>query len=364
MDITRIRPGDHDGAAIEAVLPEILAFDTQINHASGLGEDFDPREAELRRELSSSTAYETHTTWIVRLGGSIVAKGVAFLPLSDNRDTAELWCAVHPAHRGQGIGGRLLTVMEEEMRIDGRTRLTSYCELPATVRDAAPGRAHLAAQIGKGSLPSGQPDVAFLHRHGYSFIQLERCSVAAAGGAEELSGDPIGDEAADGYVIETWQGPTPEHRLDQVALLHQRMSTDVPGAAEFGDEEVWDADRVRTLDAERTASAEVLTTSLALLGQTAAGFTEVAHSADRPQVGWQGSTIVAREHRGHRLGARLKFATLVALGRESSVERIYTWNAVENSWMLAINDAVGFETWAWVGVWRKVLEAPGTDDGA
>lgn len=106
---------------------------------------------------------------------------------------------------------------------------------------------------------------------------------------------PAGDLDA-GCAIETWSGPTPEHRLEQIALLHQRMSTDTPGAEEFGEEEQWNAARVRALDARH-----------------------------------------------------------VAWGERTSVERIYTWNAVENSWMLVINDREGFATWAWVGLWTKRL---------
>lgn len=359
MEITRIRAGELSEQAVDGILAEVLDFDTLINRGSGLGEDFDPLPAEVRRQLSSVNEYLTHTTWIGRLGGMIVAKGLAYLPLSDNIDVADLWCAVHPAYRRQGLGSRLLQVMEEEMRAAGRTRLSSYCELPPTVRDAAPQGAHIAAGSGFGSLPSAQPDVAFLAGRGYSFRQLERCSVARVGG--EATGDGLAGadedpaDREDGYVIETWQGPTPEHRLEQIAVLHQKMSTDTPGAAEFGDEEKWDAARVRILDAERAEKREIVSTALALRGEEAAGFTEVAHFADRPEIGWQGSTLVAREHRGHGLGARLKIANHARLGADSSVERVYTWNAVENTWMLAINDAAGFATWAWVGLWKKNL---------
>ncbi|MCD1286992.1 MULTISPECIES: GNAT family N-acetyltransferase [unclassified Brevibacterium] len=359
MEITRIRAGELSEQAVDGILAEVLDFDTLINRGSGLGEDFDPLPAEVRRQLSSVNDYLTHTTWIGRLGGMIVAKGLAYLPLSDNIDVADLWCAVHPAYRRQGLGSRLLQVMEKEMRAAGRTRLSSYCELPPTVRDAAPQGAHIAAGSGFGSLPSAQPDVAFLAGRGYSFRQLERCSVARVGGEATGDGPAGADEdpadREDGYVIETWQGPTPEHRLEQIAVLHQKMSTDTPGAAEFGDEEKWDAARVRVLDAERAEKREIVSTALALRGEEAAGFTEVAHFADRPEIGWQGSTLVAREHRGHGLGARLKIANHARLGADSSVERVYTWNAVENTWMLAINDAAGFATWAWVGLWKKNL---------
>lgn len=64
MEITRIRSGHVDPAAIEALMPELLDFDTVINRASGLGEDFDPIPHEVRHSLSSMSEYRTCLTWL------------------------------------------------------------------------------------------------------------------------------------------------------------------------------------------------------------------------------------------------------------------------------------------------------------
>lgn len=351
MEITHIPAGSRAADDIDEILADVVDFDMRVNRASGLGADFDPRSDEVRQELLSHDDYVTHETWIGRLGGVIVAKGIAYLTLQDNLDVADVWCSVHPERRRLGLGAELLAAMETSLAGRGRTQLTSYCELPSSARDADLRSPHLAAESGAGSLPVRHPGVAFLIRHGFTFKQLERCSVAKTVTAAKL---PAGDLDA-GYTIETWSGPTPEHRLEQIALLHQRMSTDTPGADQFGEEESWDAARVRALDAKRTEARALVGTALAVRGEEAAGFTEVAHFDERPEVGWQGSTLVAREHRGHGLGAALKIANHVALGEHTSVERIYTWNAVENAWMLVINDRAGFATWAWVGLWKKRL---------
>ena len=351
MEITHIPAGSRSDVDIDEILAEVVDFDRRVNRASGLGSDFDPRSDEVRHELLSYDDYATRETWIGRLGGVIVAKGIAYLSLQDNLDLADVWCSVDPEQRRLGLGTELLAAMETSLAGRGRTQLTSYCELPSSARDADLRSPHLAAESGAGSLPVRHPDVAFLRCHGFFFKQLERCSVAKT---ETAAGLPAGDLDA-GYTIETWSGPTPDRRLEQMALLHQRMSTDTPGARDFGEEESWDAARVRALDAKRTQARALMGTALALRGEEAAGFTEVAHFDERPEVGWQGSTLVAREHRGHGLGAALKVANHVALGQRTNVERIYTWNAVENSWMLAINDRAGFDTWAWVGLWKKNL---------
>ncbi|MGZ1491920.1 GNAT family N-acetyltransferase [Brevibacterium sediminis] len=351
MEITRIRSGHGNPAAIEALIPELLAFDTVINRASGLGEDFDPIPEDLRHSLTSRSEYRATLTWIGRNHGDIVARGTADLRLTSNTDTAELWCAVRPDLRRRGLGAALLEQMESDLAADGRTALSTYCEIPESVRTADLRGAHLAADTGAGTLPVALPEVSFLSARGYGLAQIERCSVAPTATAAELD---LGAKADD-YVIETWLGPVPENRLDHIALLRRRMSTDVPGAEKYGGEESWDAERVRSSDAEKIAKGETMATALALLGDEPAGYTQVGFSAEQPEIGWQYGTLVIIDHRGHRLGARLKIANHRSLAENTAVDRVYTWNAVENSWMLAINDQAGFATWAWVGMWTKNL---------
>lgn len=355
MEITHIPAGSLTESEIEDTVAEVVAFDLVVNSASGLGPDFDPRPAEVRRTLRRTNDYTTHALWLGRLGGDIVAKGIAYLDLQDNQNAAEIHVAVHPEHRRQGLGSELLAVMEEQLAGEGRRTLTSFAEAPAGVVDREPRTARIAAASGTGALPVDLPEVAFARVHGYSLRQLERCSVArirGGGSSDDRLGG--GEGAADGYAILTWAGPTPEEHLEALALLQRRMSTDTPGAADLEEEEFWDADRVRANDADREASGKRMMTALAMKGDEVAGYTQAAHFADRPAVGDQGGTLVLREHRGHGLGARLKRANHAALLQESEVERVYTWNAAENSWMLAINDLAGFETYAWTSVWKKI----------
>jgi hypothetical protein len=53
--------------------------------------------------------------------------------------------------------------------------------------------------------------------------------------------------------------------------------------------------------------------------------------------------VVARAHRGHRLGLLVKVAMLELLaGREPGLERIITGNADVNEHMIAINTELGY----------------------
>ena len=376
MEITHIRAGTLADPAVDALLTEIVDFDRTINRALGFGGDFDPLPGSVRGKLVRTDEFTSHELWLGRLNGRLVAKAGAYLSLTDNTDVADVYVGVLPQQRCSGLGTELLTVMERQLGQAGRTRLNAWCEMPVEDFRGDPRRPRLAAAAGTGSLPAERAEVAFARVRGYGLQQLERCSVARVRTNSADSARDTGPMAAgtthpgpsptesgercdpdDGYVIRTWAGPTPEDHVEAIARLHQRMSTDVPGAADLYDEESWDAARVRALEADREFTGARTHTALALLGDEGVGFTEVVSYGQRPQVAYQGATLVVEEHRGHGLGTRLKKANHAKLARESDVERVYTWNAAENSWMLAINDEAGFETAGWVGLWKKILLA-------
>ena len=136
--------------------------------------------------------YRTCLTWLDRIDRVIVARGAAELRPSSNTDTAEAWCAPRPSTPWTGL----------------------------RIVDGDGGRA-----AGRRALS----EVSFLSSRGYGFAQIERCSVAPTATAAELD---LGAHVDD-YVIETWRGPVPEHRLEHIALCKRRLSTDAPGDAKF-----------------------------------------------------------------------------------------------------------------------------------
>ena len=375
MEITHIRAGTLAEQRLDVLLNDIVDFDRTINRALGFGRDFDPLPGSVRGKLVRTDEFTSHELWLGRVRGRLVAKAGAYLSLTDNTDVADVYVGVLPEQRRSGLGTELLTVMERELGRAGRTRLNAWCEMPVADFLGDPRRPRIAAATGTGSLPAERAEVAFARAHGYSLQQLERCSVARVR-ADAVAGDRAGavetdttgtgsnptdaveaTEPDDGYAIRTWAGPVPEEYVEAIARLHQRMSTDVPGVADLYDEETWNAARVRALEADREFTGARTQTALALLGDEGVGFTEVVSYAQRPHVAYQGATLVAEEHRGHGLGARLKTANHAGLAGESDVERVYTWNAAENSWMLAINERAGFEAAGWVGLWKKNLLA-------
>ena len=70
----------------------------------------------------------------------------------------------------------------------------------------------------------------------------------------------------------------------------------------------------------------------------------------------QDDTLVLSEHRGRRLGMLVKAANLQRLAVEQpAARRVGTWNAEENSHMLAINVALGFRPAGGSGEWQARL---------
>jgi RimJ/RimL family protein N-acetyltransferase len=152
------------------------------------------------------------------------------------------------------------------------------------------------------------------------------------------------ERAAAGYSLMSWIGPVPEEFVEQVAGVYGAMN-DAPQDADSAPA-VWDARRVResvndlrphygmrdyTVAARHDDTGEM------------AGLTEMAVDPEDPGWGHQLNTAVARKHRGHRLGLLLKIAMLELLATtEPQLERIVTWNAQVNDYMIAVNEALGY----------------------
>ncbi|VDR33039.1 Uncharacterised protein [Arthrobacter agilis] len=67
-------------------------------------------------------------------------------------------------------------------------------------------------------------------------------------------------------------------------------------------------------------------------------------------------------HRGHRLGMWLKATNLLlAADVWGNADRIYTWNAEENSFMLEVNEALGFRPSGRTAGWQRVSPAVDLD---
>jgi hypothetical protein len=158
------------------------------------------------------------------------------------------------------------------------------------------------------------------------------------------------------YDMLTWTDRCPDAYVHQMAVLMSRMSTDSPAGELHSGPEVWNAKRVRHVeDAWKQSGLEPLI-SVAQhrpSGELAA-YSVLQYSASKPWLAVQDDTLVAKDHRGNRLGMLVKLLNLRRLqDARPAVERILTFNAAENQPMLAINVALGFRPAGCSGEWQR-----------
>lgn len=280
------------------------------------------------------------------------------MPLQDNTHTAHLDFGVRPAFRGQGIGTALYDAAEALVRADGRTNLTMSTDQRA---EPPEGPDTLAATTGSGRVSTADAGTRFALERGFVLEQVARYSQF------DLPFDPafVADHRAQAeatagpdYGIVTWRGSAPEEWVDQFALLNTRMSTDAPLGGLDLQEDLWDAERIRVTEKQfEERGIELLVLAAEHLPtHTLAAFTAFMAVPNTDEFVHQHDTLVLKEHRGKRLGMLVKTANLQRLAAERpSVRRIGTWNAEENSYMLAINVALGFRPAGGAGEWQLKL---------
>jgi GNAT superfamily N-acetyltransferase len=245
------------------------------------------------------------------------------LPALENRDRASLHLYVHPSGRRRGIGGELLRHAAERAASFERSVLSGEA-----IQDSAGAAFALSAGAAPGLVDSRRVLVLAAIPPGHVAALREEAARAAAG-----------------YSLVSWAGRTPDEYVAGYAEMHRAMN-DAP-RGEGIEAEVWDARRVRErIDASRALRGRHVYSLAALDTATGemAAVTEVESDQDNPEWGHQHITAVARSHRGHRLGMLVKTAMLDWLATaEPAMARIVTWNAAVNRYMIAINEALGYE---------------------
>jgi GNAT superfamily N-acetyltransferase len=163
--------------------------------------------------------------WLARHdGGQVRGWYLLDLPERENRHRANVNPVVAPSRRRAGLGTALLGHAADRARQAGRTLLTSHTE------ESSAGTA-FARTLGA------------RHRFTGTFSVLRLGSIPP-GHLADLRG--TAEAAAAGYSLVSWEGPTAEHRLVEVAAL-LGVEADAPRAA-GEDPPGWDPARVRAAD--------------------------------------------------------------------------------------------------------------------
>ncbi|MDK3257613.1 GNAT family N-acetyltransferase [Blastococcus capsensis] len=303
--------------------------------------DDPPRPAQehvaLGRELAAPGGSRDGVHRAAVADGAVVGALRVIFPLKDNTSLAVLDVAVHPAHRRRGLGSDLLAVGRALATERGRTVLI------AEVDEAAPGA----------------PGRTFAERHGWACDLTEtRRDLVLPVDEDRLSAlEAEAARTSAGYRIVTWRDRTPDPLLEDRALLERRMTTDAPHGDLPVEEEEWDGERIREHERSHVARGRAVLSTGAVTGDgRLVAFTDLQVSLGQPERAHQGGTLVLREHRGRRLGARIKAAVLRDLAaRFPEVRRISTYNSESNTPMVAVNEALGFRLAGQLSSWSLRL---------
>lgn len=276
----------------------------------------------------------------------------------DTTNGVEFSIVVLPQNRGRGVEDALLRTVEEAAAQLGRRTMNCYTLAPAHALAAEP---LTPCASGHGGMPTNDWGTQLLLRHGYELGLIERVSTFGL----ERSWEPVRDmlegalaTAGPEYRAVWWQIPTPPEYADGYAAAIGRLDVDSPSGTVPVEEQRWDAQRVFDQDAIKLAAGQLMAVTAVIhepTGQVAA-YNELFIGADRGKPSENWGTLVMPEHRGRRLGTVVKCAGLLRwreLVPTSSV--VFTFNAVENRYMLNVNESVGYEPAAFCGEWTKTL---------
>lgn len=293
---------------------------------------------EMIQSLKNLPPFLEVRQWAAWDGAEIVAQGhVILLRMEENKHMAQIDIAVDADHRRQGLGRRLLALITEATRQDGRRLM-----MIETV-DRIPGGEAFMQRIGaQRGLEThiNQLRIADLDR------SLIRKWIDQAG------------QSAPGFEIGLWEGPYPE---DQIAAIAQLI--EVGNQEPHGDLEVEDMhltpEQIRQSEQQIFARGGQRWTFYVIEKATGkfAGYTETVWNPNRPEILRQDMTGVFPEYRGKGLGRWLKAAMLdKVLKDRPQVKFVRTGNADSNAAMLKINTELGFQPYMADVAWQAKVE--------
>ena len=260
-------------------------------------------------------------------GDSLVGTALVWYFLLDNTEKCWTSLNVDPAARRRGVGRALVAEVEQRARADGRTLLMAESKLPFAERETHGYR-------------------GFAESCGYELSNVEVVRHLALPVDDETIQGWI-DRAApahEGYTIETLVDDVPDDLVEGLCVLFGQLAVDAPtGAVDF-EEEVFTPERLRERRVAAAAMGRSIFETVALTAdrQVAAHSTLAVPTGGGTDV-YQWGTFVHREHRGHRLGLATKAQNLRAVQQaHPGLSRVTTQNGETNSYMVSINETMGF----------------------
>lgn len=307
MDITPLDVDALDLATAEQVVAVLADAQADVEVPDPTGQSW------LLATRHGVTDRPTAGLWLAHDAGALVGWANLLLPRHEQTDVAFVGGAVRRGHQRRGVGRALL----DSVRL-------------ATDRPLLRARAFRGSGGGEalralGFAPTGS--------HVVRRLEL-RTQVADASARAEA------DDASTDYALEARTGPTPAHLLPEMVVLREAINDD-PGTQE---REAYPVERIRAYEQALALRRQTQHTVVARHRATGepAGLTMVCVDETAPAIAFQEDTSVLREHRGRRLGLRLKLAMADRLREQRpDVGATDTWNAPDNAPMIAVNERLG-----------------------
>jgi len=243
----------------------------------------------------------------------------------DNLHLASAIYYTHPERQRRGIGRALAEASYDVARRGGRQIL--FTEAYTPLGDTSPGLLFGKALGFTKALEDGMKVV--------DLVETEPTWEAIEARIAASHAD---------YRVVTWRDNVPEEYVDDYCRLGEMFLDEAPTGELEVEPEKWDHDRVRARE-QRNARESRHDCSAGVLAPDGSmvALTEVIVSDYTPWRGVQSGTLVAPDHRGHRLGLAVKLANHRQLREHFPQCRVLlTGNADVNAPMNAVNETLGY----------------------
>lgn len=266
--------------------------------------------------------------WTALDDGEVLGVATIWFPQLDNTWLGWFDLQVHPGHRRRGAGSALMERLVDRAGHEVRTTLVAEVLVPVGSDD--------------------HPYRRFLEQHGFSLNNTEVIRHLDLPVDQALL-DELAARARprwqEGYRVETFVGLVPEELQLSLCAVMNRLGVDAPtGDIDF-EEESLTPERLREYAELEQAQGRTRLTTLAInrgSGEVVA-YTDLIVPSGAPTTVWQYGTLVHPDHRGRSLGMAIKVENLRRLQAEHpGRKRVVTGNDGTNSWMLSINEELGF----------------------
>lgn len=259
-------------------------------------------------------------------GREMVGAGLLTRTLKENLHTAMAFAYVRPDRTREGIGRRLVEELEVVALGDGRTTVQSEAYLP-------PGGSGTAEQ--------------FARAMGYDVASRESIKeLILTDFVERRDALAASAPVPEGYRIITFDTVCPEEHVASFGRLLGMLMSEVPLGELDLEASEWSPERIRAAEQRQVDTGRHVQTSMAIAPDgSVAGVSDVRVDDTDHEHAQVGITIVDPAHRGKRLGLALKLATHdLVVATYPDLVSVDTSNAEVNTWMNAVNEALGYRT--------------------